>query len=264
MDIFDQITREKKDIFDQLSDQGDIFDKLSKKKSVDIFDQLSQKGDVFDQLTREEPGFFQTKVKPFIKGTLKEALPFKGVRRAVGGIARHFRHIKEHGLPEEEEWKQAEAIQKPVERMQRIKELEPIESSILEDPISAITVGGVMGGMMAARTGQAALQIAKESAKGAIGVLTYGATDIPGISKGIIKAARTPKVQKYLKESEEFVDDLFKHMNKFNYSPSKLTLENASSVAGLLLMTEAMVTDKPEKDPPAPPMPPGGGMGGMY
>ncbi len=49
--------------------------------------------------------------------------------------------------------------------------------------------------------------------------------------------------------------------------PTKVTrtaLENASSVAGLLLMTEAMVADKPEKEPAAPPMPPGGGMGGMY
>jgi chaperonin GroEL len=49
--------------------------------------------------------------------------------------------------------------------------------------------------------------------------------------------------------------------------PTKVTrtaLENASSVAGLLLMTEALVADKPEKEPPAPPMPPGGGMGGMY
>jgi chaperonin GroEL len=49
--------------------------------------------------------------------------------------------------------------------------------------------------------------------------------------------------------------------------PTKVTrtaLENASSVAGLLLMTEAMIADKPEKEPAAPPMPPGGGMGGMY
>lgn len=49
--------------------------------------------------------------------------------------------------------------------------------------------------------------------------------------------------------------------------PTKVTrtaLENASSVAGLLLMTEALVAEKPEKEPPAPPMPPGGGMGGMY
>jgi chaperonin GroEL len=49
--------------------------------------------------------------------------------------------------------------------------------------------------------------------------------------------------------------------------PTKVTrtaLENASSVAGLLLMTEGMIAEKPEKEPPAPPMPPGGGMGGMY
>jgi len=48
--------------------------------------------------------------------------------------------------------------------------------------------------------------------------------------------------------------------------PTKVTrsaLENASSVAGLLLMTEAMVSEKEEEAPPAPAMPPGG-MGGMY
>ena len=40
-------------------------------------------------------------------------------------------------------------------------------------------------------------------------------------------------------------------------------LQNASSVAGLLLTTEALVAEKPEERPAAPPMPPGGGMGGM-
>ncbi len=37
-------------------------------------------------------------------------------------------------------------------------------------------------------------------------------------------------------------------------------LENAASVSGLLLMTEALITDKPEKEAPAPAMPGGGGM----
>ncbi|MFC1731843.1 chaperonin GroEL [candidate division KSB1 bacterium] len=49
--------------------------------------------------------------------------------------------------------------------------------------------------------------------------------------------------------------------------PTKVTriaLENASSVAGLMLTTECLVADKPEEHPAAPPMPPGGGMGGMY
>jgi chaperonin GroEL len=49
--------------------------------------------------------------------------------------------------------------------------------------------------------------------------------------------------------------------------PTKVTrsaLENASSVAGLLLMTEALIADKPEKESHMPAMPSGGGMEGMY
>jgi chaperonin GroEL len=49
--------------------------------------------------------------------------------------------------------------------------------------------------------------------------------------------------------------------------PTKVTrsaLENASSVAGLLLMTEALITDKPEEEKAAAPAMPPGGMGGMY
>ncbi len=51
--------------------------------------------------------------------------------------------------------------------------------------------------------------------------------------------------------------------------PTKVTrfaLQNAASVAGLLLTTECMIAEKPKKDSPAPAMPGGGmgGMGGMY
>lgn len=45
--------------------------------------------------------------------------------------------------------------------------------------------------------------------------------------------------------------------------PAKVTrtaLENAASISSMLLTTEAIITDKPEKNPPAPAMP--GGMGG--
>ena len=42
----------------------------------------------------------------------------------------------------------------------------------------------------------------------------------------------------------------------------RLALQNAASVAGLLVTTEAMVADKPEKKP-MPAMPHGGGMDGM-
>ena len=44
---------------------------------------------------------------------------------------------------------------------------------------------------------------------------------------------------------------------------ARTALENAASVASLLLTTEATIVEKPEKKP-APPMPGGGGMGDMY
>ena len=43
----------------------------------------------------------------------------------------------------------------------------------------------------------------------------------------------------------------------------RLALQNAASVASLMITTEALVAEKPEKKPAYPPMPSGGGMGGM-
>jgi len=49
--------------------------------------------------------------------------------------------------------------------------------------------------------------------------------------------------------------------------PTKVTrtaLQNAASIAGLLLTTEALIVEKKEEKSAAPAMPGGGGMGGMY
>jgi chaperonin GroEL len=85
------------------------------------------------------------------------------------------------------------------------------------------------------------------------------------------------------KEGAVIVEDVKKHKGAYGYNaqtekfedlmeagvidPTKVArtaLENASSVAGLLLMTEALITEKPEKEKAVPPMPHGGGMDGMY
>lgn len=44
---------------------------------------------------------------------------------------------------------------------------------------------------------------------------------------------------------------------------ARTALENAASVAGLMITTEAVIAEEPEKESSGPPMPPGG-MGGMY
>jgi chaperonin GroEL len=40
----------------------------------------------------------------------------------------------------------------------------------------------------------------------------------------------------------------------------RCALQDAASIAGLLITTEAMVAEAPKKQGPAPAMPPGGGM----
>ncbi len=63
-------------------------------------------------------------------------------------------------------------------------------------------------------------------------------------------------------DTEQFTD-LFKAGVIDPTKVVRTALENAASVAGLLLMTEATVVEKPEKEK-TPPMPPGGMGGGMY
>jgi chaperonin GroEL len=63
-------------------------------------------------------------------------------------------------------------------------------------------------------------------------------------------------------QSEEYVDMVEKGI----IDPAKVVrraLQDAASVAGLLVTTEAMVAEVPKDRPAMPPMPGGGGMGGM-
>jgi chaperonin GroEL len=63
-------------------------------------------------------------------------------------------------------------------------------------------------------------------------------------------------------QSGEYVDMVKKGI----IDPTKVVrtaLQDAASVAGLLITTEAMVAEVPKKQSPAPAMPGGGGMGGM-
>ena len=63
-------------------------------------------------------------------------------------------------------------------------------------------------------------------------------------------------------QTEEYVDMLDKGI----VDPAKVVraaLQDAASIAGLLVTTEAMVAEMPKDQPAMPAMPPGGGMGGM-
>lgn len=77
-----------------------------------------------------------------------------------------------------------------------------------------------------------------------------------------VRRAEDPKVG-YNVITDEYVDMIEAGV----IDPAKVTrgaLENAASIAAMILTTEALVTDVPQEAPAAPAMPPGGGMGGMY
>ena len=63
----------------------------------------------------------------------------------------------------------------------------------------------------------------------------------------------------------DIIGDQFGNMYTLGIiDPTKVTrsaIENAASIAAMILTTEALITDIPEKEPPAPAAP-GGGMGG--
>lgn len=79
-------------------------------------------------------------------------------------------------------------------------------------------------------------------------------------------------VQKVKEGTDDFGFDAYKedYVNLYQagiIDPTKvvrIAIENAASIAGLLLTTEALISEIPEEEPAAPAMPPGGGMGGMY
>ena len=77
----------------------------------------------------------------------------------------------------------------------------------------------------------------------------------------VVQRVRELKTQEGYDAASDTYGDM---LDKGIIDPTKVTrsaLQNAASIAGLLMTTEALVTELPEKD--APPMPGGGGMGGM-
>lgn len=89
--------------------------------------------------------------------------------------------------------------------------------------------------------------------------------DNAGLEGSVIveKVSSLPKGQGFNALSGEYTD----MVNAGIVDPAKVTrsaLQNAASIAGMLLTTECLVAEIPEKEKPMPAMPPGGGMGMDY
>jgi len=140
---------------------------------------------------------------------------------------------------------------------------------------AAVEEGIIPGGGVALLRAVEALDNLKVSDNQMVGVnIMRRALEEP-IRQIVANAGQEPSiiVQKVREEKDDFGYDARneEYVQMFEsgiIDPAKvarIAVENSSSIAGLLLPTEAAITDIPEKDPPMPAMPdPGmGGMGGM-
>jgi len=91
--------------------------------------------------------------------------------------------------------------------------------------------------------------------------LRYIAANAGSEGSIVVQRVREMKTNEGYDASSDTYGDM---LEKGIIDPTKVTrsaLQNAASISGLLMTTEALVTELPEKEAPA--MPPGGGMGGM-
>jgi len=138
---------------------------------------------------------------------------------------------------------------------------------------AAVEEGIVPGGGVALIRAQASLEDVKASGDEAIGVdIVRRACDAPLrqlVDNAGIEGAVVVQEVKKLKGANGYDVATGTYVDMFKsgiIDPTKVTrsaLQNAASIAALLLTTECMITEMPEKKE-APAMPPGGDMGGMY
>jgi chaperonin GroEL len=149
------------------------------------------------------------------------------------------------------------------ERKHRIEDAVRNAKAAVEE---GIVPGGGVALLQAAKS--ADIKLEGEEAVGAQIVLTAAAAPLKqiaanaGLEGGVVveKVASLPAGQGLNAATGEYVDMLKAGIN----DPVKVTrsaLQNAASIAGLFLTTEAVIADKPEKAPAAPAG--DGGMGGM-
>src|SRR6266480_770687 len=93
----------------------------------------------------------------------------------------------------------------------------------------------------------------------------------PGIDGASFFSSGISETRASVVRSRDAMDEAFWSAERTTLAgvidPTKVVrsaLQNASSIASLLLTTEALVSEIPEEKKDAPSMPGGGGMGGMY
>ena len=120
---------------------------------------------------------------------------------------------------------------------------------------------GVLDGLSLTGDERVGLQIVRRAIEEP---MRHIATNAGAEGSIVVSKVREMKQDEGFNAATEVYEDLVK---AGVIDPAKVVrsaLQNASSIASLLLTTEALVSEIPEDKKEAPAMPGGGGMGGMY
>ena len=230
----------------QLTDLGRAKRVAIDKENSTIIDGAGKKADIEGRVKQIRAQIEET-TSDYDKEKLQERLA-----KLVGGVA-----VINVGAATESEMKEKKAR---VEDALHATRAAVEEGIIAGGGVAYIRAARALDGMKLDHDQQAGVDIVRKSLVEPAKQIAINAGQDGGV---VVDKIRTGKGNYGFNAATEKFEDL---MDAGILDPTKVArvaLQNAASVAGLMITTECAITDKPEEKEKMPPMPPGGG-GGMY
>jgi chaperonin GroEL len=230
----------------QLTDLGRAKRVVIDKDNTTIIDGAGKKADIEGRVKQIRAQVDET-TSDYDKEKLQERLA-----KLVGGVA-----VINVGAATETEMKEKKAR---VEDALHATRAAVEEGIVAGGGVAYIRAASVLDGVKLDHDQQAGVDIVRKSLVEPAKQIAVNAGQDGGV---VVDKIRSGKGAFGFNAATEEYEDLIKAGILDPTKVTRIALQNAASVAGLMITTECAIADKPEEKDKMPPMPPGGG-GGMY
>ncbi len=230
----------------QLTDLGRAKRIVIDKENTTVIDGAGKKADIEGRVKQIRAQVEET-TSDYDKEKLQERLA-----KLVGGVA-----VINVGAATESEMKEKKAR---VEDALHATRAAVEEGIIAGGGVAYIRAAKVLDGMKLEHDQQAGVDIVRKALFEPAKQIAVNAGQDGGV---VVDKIKTGKGNFGFNAATEEFEDLMEAGILDPTKVARVALQNAASVAGLMITTECAIADKPEEKEKMPPMPPGGG-GGMY
>ncbi len=230
----------------QLTDLGRAKRVVIDKDNTTIIDGAGKKSDIEGRVKQIRAQVEET-TSDYDKEKLQERLA-----KLVGGVA-----VINVGAATETEMKEKKAR---VEDALHATRAAVEEGIVAGGGVAYIRAGSVLEGLKLDHDQQAGIDIVRKALVEPAKQIAFNAGQDGGV---VVDKIRSGKGAFGFNAASEEYEDLIKAGILDPTKVTRIALQNAASVAGLMITTECAIAEKPEEKDKMPPMPPGGG-GGMY